>query len=138
MQQPQQSFEFIESINDALGAAVRALGGAKKVGAMLKPAKPMDEAKNWVNDCLNANRDVFFHPEHVQFLLREAKQVGFHGSMNFVCSDAEYTAPQPIEPEDEKAQLMREFIEATKQQKINIEKLERMSSSGVNLRVAAG
>lgn len=131
MPQSQQAFEFIESINDALGAAVRALGGPKAVGAMLKPEKTIHDAAGWVTDCLNPDRAAEFHPAHVMFILREAKRVGFHGAMNYVCTDAEYGNPAPVEPEDEKAQLMREFIEATRQQTKNVERLAQLGATGI-------
>lgn len=131
MAQVQQTFEFIESINDALGAAVRALGGPKKVGPMLKPEKTVHDASGWVTDCLNPDREAFFHPEHVQFLLREAGKVGFHGSMDFVCGDGGYAKPVPINPEDEKDRIQREFIESVKQQTRNIERMERLSRATI-------
>ena len=44
-------YELIhETLNEAMTDAVRALGGSKKVGALLWPAKPVDEAKNRLND----------------------------------------------------------------------------------------
>lgn len=107
----QQSFDFIESINDALGAAVRALGGAKKVGPMLKPEKTIHDASNWVSDCLNPDRAAEFHPTHVQFLLRQARKVGFHAAINFVCDDAGYSEPLPVDPEDKKQRAIAKLAD---------------------------
>lgn len=126
---------FHESINDALREVVMALGGTKKVGAMLRPQKLIDEAGRWVSDCLNVDRREKFDPEEVMFLLREARKAGCHTAINYIAADAGYSHPTPIEPEDEKAQLMREFIEATKQQTRNVEKLAALNA--INLRAVA-
>ncbi len=135
MKQVAQPALFYESINDVLREVVQALGGAKKVGAMMRPQKLIDEAGRWVSDCLNPDRREKFDPEEVQFLLREARKIGMHSAINYICGDAGYSNPQPVEPEDEKARLMREFIEATKQATRNIERMEALSHVG--LRAAA-
>lgn len=129
MTQFQQPFDFIESINDALGVAVRALGGPKVVGPMMKPEKTIHDSSVWVTDCLNPDRASEFHPSQVQFLLREAGKIGCHAPINFICYDAGYSKPIPTAPEDEKAQLMREFVEATKQQTRNIERMEKLAQA---------
>lgn len=117
---------FCESINEALREAVKALGGAKKVGEKLKPEKLADEAGRWLSDCLNPDRREKLDPEQVMWILREARKVGCHTAMHFICDDTGYAKATPIEPEDEKARLQREFIEATKQQTRNVERLEQL------------
>ncbi|MES2319974.1 MAG: hypothetical protein V4631_21040 [Pseudomonadota bacterium] len=131
MPHTQQPYCHIESINDALAAAVRALGGPKKVGATLKPEKTIHEAACWVTDCLNPDRAAEFHPSHVQFLLREACKVDFHESMNFMCGDAGYRNPAPIDPEDEKSRLMREFIDATERNERLVEQIKHLNIGGI-------
>lgn len=42
-----------------------------------------------------------------------------------------YTEPQPIEPEDERAKLHREFIEASKQMARLAERIERIAAPAV-------
>jgi hypothetical protein len=135
-----QATLFQESLNRALEVAVTALGGAKAVGHKLRPEMLADAAGKWLCNCLNDNPDVRMklEGEQIMWILREARKVGCHAAINYICGDAGYANPLPVEPEDEKAQLMREFIAATAQQKINIEKLERLGLSPVNLRVAAG
>lgn len=122
---------FHESVNDALREIVQALGGTKKAGPMMRPQKSADEAGRWVSDCLNPDRREKFDPEEVLFLLREARKIGVHTAINFVCADAGYGNPQPIEPEDERAQLMREFIEAQKLAKQNLDRMERMNAGAI-------
>jgi hypothetical protein len=117
---------FCESINEALKEAVKALGGAKKVGQQLKPERLADDAGRWLSDCLNADRREKLDPEQVLWILRESRKVGCHTAMHFICDDAGYTKAAPLEPEDEKARLQREFIEATKQQTRNVERMEQL------------
>lgn len=136
MPEAKQPSLFHESINDALREIVQALGGTKKVGAMMRPQKLIDEAGRWVSDCLNPDRREKFDPEEVMFLLREARKIGVHTGINYVCADAGYSNPQPIEPEDERAKLMREFIEAQKLAKQNLDRMERMNA-GSSIRAVA-
>lgn len=118
---------FIGTLEEALKEAVKAMGGAKAVGSILKPQKLIDEAGTWLSDCLNPKRRDKLDYEQIMWILREARKRQFHGAINFICGDAGYANPVPIEPEDEKARLMREFIEATKQQTKNVEEMKRLS-----------
>jgi hypothetical protein len=131
MQEPQQTPLFCETISEALKEAVKALGGPKKVGEKLRPEMAADAAGRWLSDCLNPECRAKLDLDQALWVLREARKVNYHGAMNFICSDTGYANPQPIEPEDEKAKLMREFIEATKQQTRNVERLERLSQTGL-------
>ncbi len=115
-----------ESIVDALRDAVRAIGGSKKVGGLLWPAKTLEDAKNRVNDCLNPARADKFAPEEVLFILREARAVGFHSAMDFIAAECGYTRPEPVAPTDELAQLQREYITAVKQLQVLTQRMERV------------
>lgn len=105
---------FYETLNDALKAIVQALKGAKAVGVKLWPEKTPDTASRLLNDCLNPDRAEKLSPEQVLWLLSQGRQIGCHAAMNFLAREAGYADPQPIEPEDERAKLQREFIEAQK------------------------
>jgi hypothetical protein len=118
-----------ESIEDALRDAVRSAGGSKKVGPMLWPAKPQKEAENRVNDCINPNRDDKFSLAELLFVLRLAREAGYHGAMQFIAAECGYRSPEPLEPQDEQARLMRDFIEATKMQQKIAARLERLAIS---------
>jgi hypothetical protein len=103
--------EFHESINDALQAAVMALGGYKKVGPMLRPELPIDQAAGWLRDCLNHARREKLAPEQVLLILRAARVAGYHAAMNFLAFDTGYKAA-PVDPHDQEQQLQERFIEA--------------------------
>lgn len=117
-----------ESIEDALRDAVRAAGGSKKIGSMLWPAKPLKEAENQVNDCINPMRRDKFSLAELLFILRSAREVGYHGAMTFIAAECGYQA-EPVEPQDEQAKLQREFIESVKAQGKILARLERLSPS---------
>lgn len=105
---------FYETIYDALGAVVSALGGPKKVGPMLWPEKTLDAAAQLLRDCLNPARKERFDPEQTLFLLKQGRAIGCHDAVNYLCAEAGYDAPRPVEPEDEMARLQREYVQAVK------------------------
>lgn len=92
---------------------------------MLWPEKPAEAAQRLILDCLNEDRPARLCPEQMMFVLRLARQKGFHDGMNFVCGDVGYSKPQPLEPEDEVSELMRAFnasVEVQAQLTARIEK----------------
>jgi len=104
---------FCEDINEALREVVGALGGAKKVGALMWPEKTVEQAQALLLACLNTERKEHLTPEQTMFLLRRAREANCHVAMRFLCAQAGYADPVPVEPEDERAKLQREFIAAT-------------------------
>jgi len=119
---------FSEDIYDALSDVVRALGGTKTVGRMLKgDAMLMEEAGRWVKDCLNRNRRERFDPAEVLFLLQKGREAGCHGAMHYLCEEAGYERPKPIEPVDEQARLVTVIQEASATLKAATEKLDRLA-----------
>lgn len=117
---------FYESINDALDACVKACGGAKVVGCQLWPDKPPEAAHRLLLACLNEGRAEKLNPDQVLFVLRMARERGFHAGINFIARETGYADPQPIEPEDERARLQREFIEAQKAMQKLADRMERV------------
>lgn len=105
---------FYESLADALRAVVQALGGTKAAGCRLWPEKTPESAHRTLLDCLNEARPEKLSPEQVLYLLSAGRQVGCHAAMNYLAREAGYSDPAPIEPEDQRARLQREFIEAQK------------------------
>lgn len=105
---------FVEDYNEAIRATVNALGGFKKVGSELKPDKPVDEAGRWLNDCCNPDKREKLAPAELAFIRRRARTEGVHILAAYEAREAGYADPQPIEPEDERAALEREFVLASK------------------------
>lgn len=106
-----QSRLFITDIYDALGDLVRAAGGPKAVGEALYPKKQPDDAAGYVKDCLNRTRRETFDPEEILWLLRRGRDLGCHDPMKWICTNAGYTAPEPMETETELTKLLRRYVE---------------------------
>jgi hypothetical protein len=125
---------FHESIYDALRAVVERAGGAKCVGARLRPSKSPDEAGRWVLDCLNPSRAERFAPEDFMHILRIGREIGYHGCMAYIGQETGYRV-EAVEPQDEQAKLQRDFIESVKAQQKILARMERMAMP-VAMRVA--
>lgn len=120
--------ECSESVNDALVAAVNALGGPKKVGPMLRPELPIEQAAGWLRDCLNpAKRDKLAF-EQVILILRKARDAGYHGAISYILSDLGYAPTVPIEPKDEAAELTRQTTELLAAAERLTERLQRVQA----------
>lgn len=122
---------LIYDLYDALGELVRALGGPKKVGQLLRPEMPMEQAAQWVRDCLNPNRREKFDPAQVLLLLRNGRELGCHTAMWFITDDCGYSKPTPQDPADEQAKLVRTIQEASVVLKAATERLERFTASPI-------
>lgn len=117
--------ECFESINDALQAAVTALGGFKKVGPALRPELPTDQAAGWLRDCLNPTRRERLAPEQMMLVLRMAREAGYHAAMQFVAFDTGYKAT-PVDPQTLEAELQERFCDSVQVLSQMAQKLERM------------
>lgn len=122
---------FFEKVEDALGFIISALGGAKVVGAKLRPDLPADAAGRCLLDCLNTDRPAFLHPGHITVLLRMAREAGVHNAMDWICDHAGYAKPQPVEPQDEQALLMRQFVQSVELQRSIASRLEQMTGQSL-------
>ena len=117
------------SFNDALVAAVKALGGSKVVGALLWPEKAPDAAQRLLLDCMNDDRPAHLTPDHVRLILRLARQRGHHDAVAWLLADLGYAPPQPVEPRDEVAELQRQFIEASRAMQQLAGRVERLNTA---------
>lgn len=126
-----------ESLNDALIECVRAGGGSKQVGHKLWPEKTVDAAQRHLLNCLNEDKAERLAPDQVLFLLRLAREKGFHGGLNFIAANLGYTQPLPIEPRDEIAELQRQFIESTQRLSKMAERIESLQRPSQTMRMVA-
>ena len=104
-----------ENINDALIECVKAAGGSKAVAPILWPEKDPIAAQRQLLDCLNEDRPQQLNPGQVLLVMRLARDRGCHAGMEFFASALSYATPQPVEPDDQVADLQRKFIETTEQ-----------------------
>lgn len=101
-----------ENTDDMLDSLVKALGGPKAVGGKLWPSKDPDSAGHRVRDCINPHRREHFEPDELFALLKLAREAEFHCAFEWIGDFVGY-AVKPVEPEDEKRELMRQYIAAT-------------------------
>lgn len=122
----QQIPMFVEDYNEAIRAAVQALGGFKRVGADLRPDIAVDAAGRWLADCINPDKREILPPSALAYIRRKAREAGCHVLTAFEAQDAGYHVPTPIEPEDERAALMREFVRAQEGLRGLVSRMERL------------
>lgn len=102
---------FCEDIYEALRTIGQAYGGSKKMGSYLWPDKPLEKASELWANCLNRTRPEKLDPEQVIAVLKIGRQIGCHSGTHFIAEQCGYRF-EAIEPEDEKAALMRRFVTA--------------------------
>lgn len=113
---------FMEDVYEALKADCRAIGAAmgnpkgwaKEVGHCLWPQKSPDDAGKLLANCLDHHRVEKLDPEQVIWIISKAREAGAYVSMHYICDATSFTKPEPITPDDQLSQLMREFNDATK------------------------
>lgn len=114
MQINNQDALFYDSVNDALKDVIKHVGGNKAVGQMLWPEISADKVAGKLSDCLNETRAEKLSPEQFILLLKIGRDVGCHAAINFVAREAGYDDPKPVNKEDQKERLQREFVESAK------------------------
>lgn len=119
----------MDSINEALVECVKALGGSKKVGPDIFPDLAPDAAQRKLLDCLNDDRPQQLNPAQAVLIIRKAREIGCHVGMHYLADSLGYAEPVPIEPEDERAKLQREYIEAARSMRELAERIELAATS---------
>lgn len=90
--------ECFDKVEDALKAAVMAMGGFKAVGRLMRP--DFDNAAEWLRKCLSDDRRERLDPGQVMWILREARKQGFHSAFEYFASDAGYKAT-PVDAQEQ-------------------------------------
>lgn len=121
----QGELPFYESPEDALRAAVQALGGAKMVGAKLWPDKSPDAAGRLLLDCINPGRAEKLELSQVMRVLAWAREAGVHGPMSWIAAEVGYEA-KPITRADEVDRLTTVVEQSTKTLATALATLERL------------
>jgi len=124
------SLPLYEDTIDMLSDVVRALGGPKKVGPTLRGnSLPMEQAAQWVRDCLNRERREKFDPEQVLQLLRAAREQGFHAGKHWLDSELGYEQGRPLNPKDEAAAIQEKINHSLADLRSLVSRLERLGQS---------
>lgn len=126
----QADLPFFESPEDALRAAVQALGGAKKVGCTLWPDKGPDAAGRHLLDCINPGRAEKLEMSQMMAILRMAKEAGHHAPMTWLAGEIGYEV-HAITRADEIDRLTTVVEQSTKTLAAALAQLERMQAGNV-------
>jgi hypothetical protein len=121
---------FYETWADALREVIATCGGAKQVAGKLWPEKTPDAAHRLLLDCLNETRPERLDPDRLRMILRIGRQANCHAAITWLMRDLGYEDARPVEPADEQAALMRDYIAATKQLKGLAERIEARNIRG--------
>jgi len=121
----QAELPFFEGPEDALRAAVQALGGAKAVGAKVYPDKSPERAGQQLLDCLNPGRPEKLELGQMLMILRMARDAGHHGAMQWLAGEVGYDA-RPVTRAQEADRLALVVEQSTKTLGAALAALERM------------
>lgn len=117
---PAQAVLFHECFEDAIGTAVQAGGGVKRVASLLWPNAPVVLAERKMRDSLNVDRAEKFSPDEIVRIIKLAREANDHSILNYLCAECGYQAPSPVSPEEERTQLQRDFLDG-------VARLERLA-----------
>lgn len=121
---------FHETWADALKEVITSCGGTKQVAAKLWPEKTPDAAHRLLLDCLNESRPERLDPDRLRMIMRIGRQAGCHAAVNWLLRDLGYEDARAVQPEDEKAALMRDYIAAAKMLKGLSERIGQIDGGG--------
>jgi hypothetical protein len=103
-----------DSIEDAIGTAVQALGGAKKVAELLWPVlarnKPQT-AYTRLRHCLNPEKAEKLDPDELLAIARAAALIGEHSIMKYLARELGYSLT-PLAPNEIEKRARRERVSA--------------------------
>lgn len=126
-----------ESINDALIECVKAAGGSKVVGVAVWGGKGVEGAQRHLLACLNPDRNEKLGPDEMLLIFRMARDTGCHAGMRYVAASLSYSMPIPVEPKDELADLLRQYLQRRDMDSRKDERLERLLNQHLAPRAAA-
>lgn len=116
---------FYEGAEDALKAAVQALGGAKAVGSKLWPDKSMEDARTLLLNCINPERKEKFDYSQLIWIFREAKRIGHSAGFEWFARECEFEA-RAVSAAEEKDRLTGVIEQSTKTLAQALATLERI------------
>lgn len=116
---------WYDSLAGAVLATVEQMG-PKKVAGALWPTMSIEDARRKLLHSLNPERAEKLSLEEVEYILGMARAEGVHTAMLYLTESLGYARAQPVSPEDEKAALQREYVEAVKALEGITKRLERV------------
>lgn len=120
----QQEPLWHDSFESALWSTAEAIG-PKDIGSQLWPEKSPEDAAKLLARCCDEERAEKLSPSQIELIIRRGREHDCHIPIHYLCQRGGYTEPHPVEPEDERAKLQREFIEAQKQMQALAKRMEK-------------
>lgn len=126
---PEQQPLFFDSIHDAVGSVVVALGGKKVVGPLLWPHLKEQTAYTRLAHCLSDEFPEKLAPEEILFLARKGREIGCHAIAAYLLMDCGYAPPVPVDPVNEAEALRREIRDGVADMNRRLARLERLEAA---------
>jgi hypothetical protein len=123
---PEQQPLFFDSIHDAVGSVVAALGGKKKVAPLVWPHLKPETAYTRLAHCLSEEFAEKLAPEEILFLARKGREVGCHAIVAYLSMECGYAPPVPTDPLDEGEALRRDIRDGLVRLNQMMARLERV------------
>lgn len=120
---------FHETIRDALRHDINAIGGPKEVGSRLRPELTLNDARTWVNHCLDESRGEKFEPEVIQWIINEARKVGVFSTITYILRTSGFEDPKPADPDKVVEQIHDRIQSATGELRDLLQQLEALGIS---------
>ncbi len=105
---------FYDTIDDALRATVEMLGGAKRVGAELWPAKEPIQAQQQLLNCMDTSKPHKLGLEEFMLIARRAREREIHILGKFIAEALDYEF-RVITPEDKAQKAAAQFADMRRQ-----------------------
>lgn len=126
MTSPQQSL-FHETLGDAVGAAIAAAGGFKRVASTLWPAMKLESGYARLKACMDDGKPEKLTLDEIVGIARLAKEQGSHAVMNYLAADLGYEV-RAVEPRDQSEELRREVADLLKAVNQRLARIERVET----------
>ncbi len=116
---------FAATLSEAIEETVNQLGGLKRVGLTLWPAKSAESAQSSLRDCLDPKRRACLSLDEIDHIFRMARDANVLTVWKYQADKFDLEI-RPIDPTDKKAELQREVIQSVERLEILIAQLRGM------------
>lgn len=117
---------FYDDIDAALRATVEMLGGAKRVGAMLWPAKDAVGAQQMMLNVMDPSKPHKLSLSEFMLIAKKARAQGIHILGKFIGDELDYEF-RVITPEEKQASVVEQFARVKAELATIMKAMERLA-----------